>query len=66
MRIYEFHFFDEADRRPLLDFFDGADNDIAVAAARKRLADHASCIGVEVHEADRMVARLEHPAADAG
>ena len=78
MRIYEFHFFDEADRRPLLDFFDeadrrplldffdGADDDIAVAAARKRLADHASCIGVEVHQAERLVARLERPVADAG
>lgn len=62
MRIYEFHFFDEADRRPLLDFFDGADDDIAVAAARKRLADHASCIGVEVHEAERLVARIERTA----
>ena len=66
LRIYEFHFFDEADRRPLLDFFDGADDAMAVAAARKRLADHASCIGVEVHQAERLVARLERTATDAG
>jgi len=65
LHIYEFHFFDAADRRPLLDFFDGADDDTAVAAARKRLADHASCVGVEVHQADRLVARLERPATDA-
>ncbi|WP_292019591.1 MULTISPECIES: hypothetical protein [unclassified Brevundimonas] len=58
MRIYEFHFFDRADRRPLLDFFDGADDDAALVVALARLADHRSCVGVEVHEAGRMVARL--------
>lgn len=59
MRIYEFHFFDGADRRPLLDFFDGEDDAAAVAAARRQLALHASCHGVEVHDGDRLVARID-------
>ncbi|WEK40451.1 MAG: hypothetical protein P0Y50_02260 [Candidatus Brevundimonas colombiensis] len=65
MRIYEFHFFDQADRRPLVDFFDGADDNTALAAAHARLADHRSCIGVDVHEAGRMVGRVrrDQPAA---
>jgi len=42
----------------LLDFFDGADDDAALVVALARLADHRSCVGVEVHEAGRMVARL--------
>ncbi|GAW41469.1 hypothetical protein SH203_01875 [Brevundimonas sp. SH203] len=58
MRIYEFHFFDAADRRPLLDFFDGADDASALAAARTQLSRHASCHGVEVLEAGRMVGRV--------
>jgi hypothetical protein len=59
LRIYEFHFFDAADRRPLLDFFDGADDETALAAARTQLARHASCNGVEVLEAGRLVGRIE-------
>ncbi|MFN3837394.1 MAG: hypothetical protein ACK4MI_06725 [Brevundimonas sp.] len=59
MRIYEFHFFDAADRRPMLDFFDGADDETALSAARTQLSRHASCQGVEVHEAGRLVARLD-------
>lgn len=65
MRIYEFHFFDGDDRRPLLDFFDGADDDAAILAARAQLAQHASCHGVEIHEGERLVARLEIPQAGA-
>lgn len=62
MHIYEFHFFDAADRRPLLDFFDGADDEAALAAARIQLARHASCTGVEVLQAERLVARVERDA----
>jgi hypothetical protein len=58
LNIYEFHFFDEADRRPLLDFFDGADDATALEAARSQLARHASCSGVEVLEAGRLVGRV--------
>ncbi|WP_299175789.1 hypothetical protein [uncultured Brevundimonas sp.] len=61
MRIYEFHFFDGDDRRPLLDFFDGVDDETAIRVAVQRLAQHASCHGVEVFEGDRLVARLEGP-----
>ena len=64
MRIYEFHFFDAADRRPLLDFFDGADDEAALAAARTQLARHASCNGVEVLEAGRLVGRIERVEPD--
>jgi hypothetical protein len=64
LHIYEFHFFDEADRRPLLDFFDGPDDAAALSVARARLSHHASCIGVEVHQAQRLVARLERSASD--
>ena len=59
MRIYEFHFFDAADRRPVLDFFDGDDDVTAIKAARAQLLRHASCQGVEVHEAARLVARVD-------
>lgn len=58
LNIYEFHFFDEADRRPLLDFFDGADDAAALEAARAQLSRHASCTGVEVLEAGRLVGRI--------
>ncbi len=58
LNIYEFHFFDEADRRPLLDFFDGADDAAALEAARAQLSRHASCAGVEVLEAGRLVGRV--------
>lgn len=58
MNIYEFHFFDEADRRPLLDFFEGADDASALEAARTQLSQHASCSGVEVLEAGRLVGRV--------
>ncbi len=58
LNIYEFHFFDEADRRPLLDFFDGADDASALEAARTQLSHHASCAGVEVLEAGRLVGRV--------
>lgn len=58
VNIYEFHFFDEADRRPLLDFFDGADDASALEAARTQLSHHASCAGVEVLEAGRLVGRV--------
>lgn len=59
MRIYEFHFFDDEGRRPLLDFFDGPDDEAALKAAARRLAEHASCAGVEVHDGGRVVGRLE-------
>lgn len=58
LNIYEFHFFDQADRRPLLDFFDGADDETALEAARTQLSHHASCAGVEVLEAGRLVGRV--------
>lgn len=58
LRIYELHFFDDEGRRPLLDFFDGADDASALAAARSRLDEHHSCIGVEVFEGERLVEKL--------
>ena len=59
MRIYELHFFDDEGRRPLLDFHDGADDHDALRAAAAMLVRHASCAGVEVHDGDRIVGRLE-------
>ncbi len=64
MKVYEFHFFDDADRRPLLDFHPGDDDAAAIRAAADQLTRHASCHGVEIHEADRFVARLERTASE--
>ena len=61
MKVYEFHFFDAADRRPLLDFHSDDTDASAIRAAADQLTRHASCHGVEVHEAGRFVARLERP-----
>jgi hypothetical protein len=42
----------------MLDFFDGADDAAALEAARAQLSRHASCTGVEVLEAGRLVGRV--------
>lgn len=42
----------------MLDFFDGADDAAALEAAQSQLSRHASCTGVEVLEAGRLVGRV--------
>jgi len=59
LTIYEFHFYAGEDRRPLLDFFEAADDAAALNTARLRLDEHLSCEGVEVFEGGRLVGKVE-------
>lgn len=62
MRIYQFHFFDGRGRCPALDFADCRHDGDAARLAFGQLQQHASCVGVEVFEDDRLVMRLERAA----
>ncbi|MFJ6025764.1 hypothetical protein ACIQC9_14330 [Brevundimonas sp. NPDC092305] len=61
MGLYQFHFYDADGGRPTLDFFDGDDDGAASCEAFRSLRQHLSCLGVEVYEGERLVARLERP-----
>ncbi|KQW86784.1 hypothetical protein ASC65_02565 [Brevundimonas sp. Root1279] len=61
MRIYQFHFFADQGRRPVLDFADCRHDGEAARWAFAQLNQHDSCQGVEVYEDDRLVLRLERP-----
>lgn len=63
MRIYQFHFLADQDRRPTLDFADCRHDGEAARLAFAQLHQHGSCHGVEVYEDDRLVLRLERGGA---
>ena len=64
MRIYEFHFYDHDGGRPMLDFSDCADDGEATNEAFRALSRHGSCLGVDLYEGARLVARVERPIGD--
>ena len=66
MRTYQFHFLDGQGRRPALDFDQCPDDDEAARSALFQLRQHRSCRGVEVYEADRLVAVVTCPEAGSG
>lgn len=61
MGLYQFHFYDGEGRRPTLDFLDAENDGAASREAFRSLRQHLSCIGVEIYEGDRLVARVERP-----
>lgn len=64
MRLYQLHFYDAAGGRPTLDFSECEDDGAAAREGFRGLRKHMSCLGVEVYEGDRLVARVECPPAD--
>lgn len=61
MRIYQMHFYDMKGRRPTLDFSECDDDGAAAREAFRGLREHGSCIGVEIYDGDRLVAKVERP-----
>jgi len=56
--MYQFHFLDGRGGVPVLDFFDCADDGAATRTGGEQLSLHPSCVGVDVYDGERLVARL--------
>ncbi|MBU1346085.1 MAG: hypothetical protein KKA16_03925 [Alphaproteobacteria bacterium] len=63
MAIYQFVFLNGSGASPALDLVDCDDDTAAIALASRGLADHATCVGVEIFASDRLVMRTTGIAA---
>ena len=61
MRLYEFIFIDAQGGRPAMDLSEWPDDQHAAQSAFSQLYQHASCLGVEIYQGQRLVGRIERP-----